>query len=62
LSIAGEFGAAIWLYESLRSVNRAAQAEVFEGVVMKRGGSLYPVQLRSAGEESRCLVKHRWLV
>ena len=61
-SIADADGAALRLYESLRSINRAARADVFEGVVMKRGGSLYPVQLRSATEESRCLIKHRWLV
>ncbi len=61
-SVADADGAALRLYESLRSINRAARADVFEGVVMKRGGRLYPVQLRSAGEESRCLVKHRWLV
>ena len=61
-SIADADGAALRLYESLRLINRAARADVFEGVVMKRGGSLYPVQLRSGGEESRCLVKHRYLV
>ncbi len=61
-SMADADGAALRLYESLRSVNRQARVDVFEGVVMKRGGSLYPVQLRSAGEESRCLVKHRYLV
>jgi len=61
-SMADKDDAALRLYESLRSVNRQARADVFEGVVMKRGGSLYPVQLRSATEESRCLVKHRYLV
>ena len=61
-SIADADGAALRLYESLRSINRTARADVFEGVVMKRGGSVYPVQLRSAAEESRCLIKHRWLV
>jgi hypothetical protein len=61
-SIADNDGAALRLYHSLQSVNRQARADVFEGVVMKRGGSVYPVQLRSAGEESRCLVKHRYLV
>ncbi len=61
-SIADADGAALRLYESLRSINRAARADVFEGVVMKRGGSLYPVQLRSAGEECRAWCKHRWLV
>ena len=61
-SIADADGAALRLYESLRSINRSARADVFEGVVMKRGGSLYPVQLRSAGEECRAWCKHRWLV
>jgi len=61
-SMADKDGAALQLYRSLRSINRAARADVFEGVVMKRGGSLYPVQLRSPTEESRCLVKHRYLV
>ena len=61
-SIADAAGAALRLYDSLRSINRTARADVYEGVVMKRGGSLYPVQLRSAGAESRCLVKHRFLV
>ena len=61
-SIADTDGAALRLYRSLESINRAAKADVFEGVVMKRGGSQYPVQLRSAGEESRCLVKHRFVV
>lgn len=60
-SIADADGAALRLYRSLESINRAARADVFEGVVMKRGGSLYPVQLRSPTEESRCLVKHRYL-
>ena len=61
-SMADTDGAALRLYESLRSINRAAWADVFEGVVMKRGGSWYPVQLRSAGEECRGWVKHKWLV
>ena len=61
-SIADADGAALRLYESLRTINRAARADVFEGVVMKRGGSLYPVQLRSPAEESRCLIKHRFVV
>lgn len=61
-SVADTDGAALRLYESLRSINRAARADVLEGVMMKRGGSLNPVQLRRAGEESRCLIKHRWSV
>jgi hypothetical protein len=61
-SIDDKDGAALRLYKSLRTINQTAKADVFEGVVMKRAGSLYPVQLRSATEESRCLVKHRFLV
>jgi ATP-dependent DNA ligase len=61
-SIDDKDGAALRLYESLRTINQTAKADVFEGVVMKRAESLYPVQLRSATEESRCLVKHRFLV
>lgn len=52
-SMAHADGAALRLYRSLKSINCTARADVFEGVVMKRGGSLYPVQLRSAGEEIR---------
>lgn len=61
-SIADAEEAALRLYRSLQSVNCVARVDVFEGVVMKRGGSLYPVQLRSAGEETRSWIKHRWLV
>ena len=28
---------------------------------MKRANAPYPIQLRSTAEESRCLVKHRFL-
>jgi len=61
-SIDDKDGAALRLYESLRTINQTAKADVFEGVVMKRAESLYPVQLRSATEESRAWIKHRWLV
>jgi ATP-dependent DNA ligase len=61
-SIADTNGQALQLYRSLEATNRGVLADVFEGVVMKRAVSAYPVQLRSATEEARCLVKHRFLV
>ena len=47
-------------YQRLRAANRALGCDFFEGVVMKRGDSTYPVQLRSATEEFRGWVKHRF--
>ena len=48
-------------YQRLRDANRALGRDFFEGVVMKRADSLYPVQIRSAtggmplvGEASVC--------
>ena len=61
-SIADTNGQALQLYRSLEAINRGVLANVFEGAVMKRAVSAYPVQLRSATEEARCLVKHRFLV
>jgi hypothetical protein len=61
-SMADANGAALRLYESLRSINRQARTDVFEGMVMKRGASVYPVKLRSLGEECRAWCKHRRLV
>ena len=61
-SIAETNGQALQLYRSLEAFNRSVLADVFEGVVMKRAVSAYPVQLRSATEESRALIKHRFLV
>jgi hypothetical protein len=61
-SIADTNGQALQLYRSLEAINRSVLADVFEGVVMKRAVSAYPVQLRSAAEESRALIKHRFLV
>jgi ATP-dependent DNA ligase len=60
-SIVDNDGAALRLYRSLESINRAARADVFEGVVMKRGGGVYPVQLRSPTEETRVWIKHRFM-
>ena len=48
-------------YHQLGAANRALGCDFFEGVVMKRANSLYPVQLRSATEAFRGWVKHRFL-
>ena len=52
---------ALAFYQRLRAANRAMGCDFFEGVVMKRADSIYPVQLRSATEEFRGWVKHRFL-
>jgi len=52
---------ALAFYQRLRSANRALGCDFFEGVVMKRADSAYPMQLRSATEEFRRWVKHRFL-
>jgi len=52
---------ALAFYQRLRAANRVLGCDFFEGVVMKRTDSPYPVQLRSATEEFRCWVKHRFL-
>jgi hypothetical protein len=52
---------ALAFYNRLRAANRALRCDFFEGVVMKRADSIYPVQLRSASEEFRGFVKHRFL-
>ena len=51
---------ALAFYQRLRAANRALGCDFFEGV-MKRADSPYPVQLRSATEEFRGWVKHRFL-
>jgi hypothetical protein len=61
-SIAETNGQALQLYRLLEAINRSVLADVFEGVVMKRAVSAYPVQMRSSTEESRALIKHRFLV
>jgi len=52
---------ALAFYQRLREANRALRCDFFEGVVMKRAESSYPVQMRSATEECRGWVKHRWM-
>ena len=52
---------ALEFYQCLRAANRPLGCDFFEGVVMKRADSIYPVQMRSATEEFRGWVKHRFL-
>ena len=61
-SIAETNGQALQLYRSLEAINRSVLTDVFEGVVMKRAVSAYPVQLRSPDEKCRFWQKHRFLV
>lgn len=56
-----DFPDALAFYRRLRAANRALGCDFFEGAVMKRADSQYPVQLRSATEEFRGWVKHRFL-
>lgn len=58
---AGSHADALAHYQQLRAANRALGCDFFEGVVMKRADSAYPVQMRSASEEYRGWVKHRFL-
>ena len=52
---------ALAFYQRLRDANRVLGCDFFEGVVMKRADSAYPVQLGSATEEFRGWAKHRFL-
>ena len=52
---------ALAFYERLRAANRLLHCDFFEGVVMKRADSIYPVQLRRATEECRGWIKHRFI-
>jgi hypothetical protein len=52
---------ALAFYQRLRDANCMLGCDFFEGVVMKRADSAYPVQLRGASEEFRGWVKHRFL-
>ncbi len=61
-SIADTNGQALQLYRSLEAINRSVLADVFEGVVMKRAVSAYPVQLRSPDGKCRFWQKHRFLM
>jgi hypothetical protein len=48
-------------YWRLKDANILLKTPFFEGVVMKKADSLYPVQLRSPSEEFRGWIKHRHL-
>ena len=52
---------ALTFYHRLRAANRSLGCDFFEGVVMKRADSEYPMHIRSATEEFRGWVKHRFL-
>ena len=52
---------ALAFHKRLRAANRALGCDFFEGVVMKRAASVYPVQMRGPTEEFRGWVKHRFL-
>jgi len=60
-SLADEGDAVHAFYNSLKERNRALGSPFYEGVVMKRANSPYPIQLRSDSEEFRGWVKHRFL-
>jgi ATP-dependent DNA ligase len=49
------------IYARLRELNHLWHAPFYEGVVMKRADSAYPIQNRSATEEFPGWMKHRFL-
>ena len=58
---AGSHADALAFHQRLRAANRVMACDFFEGVVMKRVDSIYPVQMCSATEEFRGWCKHRFL-
>jgi hypothetical protein len=44
----------------MQRLNRDWTADFYEGLVAKRGDSLYPIQLRSPDSECPFWIKHRW--
>ena len=48
------------IWNAARAANRHFSAVVYEGIVMKRIDSLYPVQLRNPEECTPAWIKHRW--
>jgi len=48
------------LYTDLQRCNKELGEEFYEGVVMKKGSSPYPVQLRDPDIKTAYWVKHRW--
>ena len=48
------------MWEAVRAANKQIGAVFYEGIVMKRCDSLYPIQLRNPDETTPAWVKHRW--
>ena len=48
------------MWEAVRAANKLIGAVFYEGIVMKRCDSLYPIQLRNPDETTPAWVKHRW--
>lgn len=48
-------------YSGHREANLRLKSPFFEGLVMKRADAICPVQLRSPMEESRDMIKHRFM-
>ena len=57
-----DHGDALEFYARLRETNRVLRCDFFEGVVLKRADSPYPVQRRSSTEVFHAWCKHRFLV
>jgi len=51
---------ALAMWDAARAANKQLGCTFYEGIVMKRIDSLYPVQLRNAEEATPAWVKHRW--
>lgn len=48
------------LYAALKQANADLKCEFYEGIVMKQGGSPYPIQRLSPDRETHTWIKHRW--
>jgi len=59
--LANDHSAVLASYQSLKAANKSLHCEFFEGVVMKKADSAYPVQLRNSTEEYRGWSKHRFI-
>ncbi len=53
--------AAFGIYARLRELNHGWRVPFYEGIVMKRTDSAYPIHTRSATEEFPGWTKHRFL-
>lgn len=56
----GEIATPRMMWAECRAANQRLGAVFYEGIVMKRLDSLYPIQTRSAEETTTVWVKHRW--